>query len=1122
MHTINSVFNLLLPNLPACKYLIKPAAFIGLAILFFHSAEAQVSVLQRGYNPGVTGANLNETILTPGNVSSSTFGRIFSLPVDGAIYAQPLYVPNLTINGGTHNVVFVATMKNIVYAFDADTQGAPLWELNVSNTIAGSTPVPITDYVGTNSSNMAGAMGIESTPVINSSTNTIYFVTNTLENGNIVFRLHAADITTGAEKFGGPVVISGTYTFNGNTITFNPAVQNQRVSLTLANGQVIVIFTSHEDSGVYYGWVMSYNASTLALSAVFNPAPSNYAAGIWQSGRPPVVDSSGYVYLFTGNGTSVSSQPTADGVNNFAESVLKLNPTTLKVIDYFTPSNYQYLDQNDFDLSSSGPSLIPGGNVLIGGGKLGNLYLLNTQNLGKMQTNDAGALQNASVSSGEIRGGVVVWARSTSGGGPLIFNWGASDSLKAFSYNPQTSQINTTPVSTFSGNPLLYPGGMLALSANGDNNGIVWAAINSQGDADHRVPPGELRALNAANLSQELWNSTMVPARDDFGLWVKYAPPLIVNGKVYMVTQSNQLAVYGLLPTSGAATVTAWPPRRDALGGQANYLVSALSATGSSLSATWSVSGLPTGATGLFSTDSHGRTNLQVSTSGTTPQGTYTLSLTANVAGIKTNQTVLLNVPVSAAVTPVTAIADSQVSPHIAEEAIDTNISTFWKTLDSSSPTPYPHSIGLDLGSTQSISGVSYLPRQDGCVDGTALQYEVYLSTDNVNWFTQSAGGSFDYGPAWRSYACDSLTFPPIQTISFPATNARYVLLNVLGAVEDGTPWASASELTAYVANTSEPQVALSSSASSITLGQTVTYTVNVTGKTPTGTVQFYVNGTAYGSPVTLSGGRASITSSALNTTGTDVITASYSGDANNAANTVLTPVTETVTSVPVSVALSSSASTVSTGQAVTFTATVTGNTPTGTVQFYVNNVATQSPVTLSNGSASLATMLNSTGTDLITAGYSGDANNAAYTSSALTETVTSGSNSTTDNITLSSSASILAPGQSVTVTATVTGKSPTGTVQFYLNGIAYGSPVTLVNGSASVTATAPNTIGTDSVTASYSGDANNSAISTLAPMTEIVTTAATVHVPALPLFYQVLLGFMLFSIGAWFSRKQI
>ncbi len=1102
-------------NLNNRKHKAKWTLFLALSFLIFQSAEAQISVLQHGYDTNVSGANLTESILTPSNVSPSTFGRIFSLPVDGSIYAQPLYVPNLTINGSTHNVVFVATMKNIIYAFDADTFGPPLWQVNYSSTaVSGSSPVPITDFVGSNSYNIAGPVGIESTPVINA--NTMYFVTNTLESGNIVFRLHAVDITTGNEKFGGPVVITGSYTLNGNTITFNPGTQNQRMSLTIANGQIIIGFASHEDDSVWYGWVMSYNASTLTQNAVLNTVPSNYGGGVWQSGRPPAVDSSGYVYLFTGNGMELNNLITADGVNNFAESALKLDPTTLKVIDYFTPSNYQYLDANDLDFTSSGPSLIPGANVLVGGSKFGTLYALNTQNLGQMQANDAGALQAiVGASIGEIHGGPTIWNRPAAAGGPLVFNWGAWDTLKVYSFNSTTNNLTQTSATT---DGTVYPGAMLTLSANGNNNGIVWTSLNSQGDADHRQPPGEIRAYDPTNLSQALWTSTAIPARDDLGLWMKWVPPVVVNGKVYVATQSNQLMVYGLLPTSGAPLVTAWPPRKDALGTQANYFVSALSASGSSLTATWSVSGLPTGATGQFLTDSHGRTNLEVllNVNGTTPSGLYPLNLTANVAGNQTTQSVLLNIPGSTAFTPLTAVADSQVSPHISEAAIDANIGTFWKTLDSSTPTTYPHSVSLDLGSTQLISGISYLPRQDGCVDGTALQYEVYLSTDNVNWFTQPAGGSFDYGPAWRSYACDSQTFPQIQKIAFPATSARYVLLNVLGSVEDGAPWASAAELRAYVANTSEPQVALSSSAGTISAGQSVTFTATVSGNNPTGTVQFYNNGIAFQSPVTLSSGSASLTTTNLNTAGTDVIAASYSGDANNAAITALTPLTETVIFNQVSVALTSSATTVSAGQSVTFTATVTGNTPTGTVQFYINGIAVQSPVTLSNGIASLTTTLNA-GTDLISASYSGDVNNAAYTTSALTENVTADQST----ISLSTTANTLLPGESVTVTATVSGDAPTGTIQFYLNNNPYGSPVALVNGTATLTTNAPSSAGSAYVTAHYSGDANNAAVISSTALPESVVIPP-VPVPALPWFYQLLLAVTLFGTGVWLSRKQI
>jgi len=778
-------------------------------IFFTHlSASADTAVLQRGYTPDVAGANLNETVLTPANVNPASFGRIFSLPVDAAIYAQPLYVPNLSIGGAPHNVVFVATMKDSLYAFDADQPNAPLWAVNYAAAIPGAIPVPVPFFqgVGTNSGNISGPVGIESTPVIDAVTNTMYFVTNTYEIDQFVFRLHAVDITSGAEKFGGPTVINGTFTGSGNTLNFDPSVHNQRTSLTLANGQVIVAFASHNDFGQYYGWIMSYGASTLTMTGIFNGAPSNHGAAVWQCGRPPAVDSAGYVYLYTGNGFPDTKLPTADGINNFAESALKLDPKSLKVLDYFTPESYQDMDAQDADLSSSGPSLMPGTNVLIGGGKTGIMYLLNTQNLGQNQTNDTGALQNPTVSyQAEIRGGPVIWSRSAPAGGALVYNWSAGDSLKAFSYNSNTSTISTYPVSTFSGQPLLYPGGMLALSANGDNNGIIWAAINSQGDADTRVAPGELVALNAANLSQELWASTNVPARDDFGLWSKYVPPLVVNGKVFMATQSNQLVVYGLLPTQGAAVVSAWPPQQAALGRVANYIVAALTASGSPTPANWTVTGLPVGAAGNFITDAQGRTVLQVQLGLTTPRGSYRLFATANVNGYLTTQAVLLNVPDASATPIAKATADSQVSPHLAKAAIDGNSNTFWKTLDTAPAPNYPHSITLDLGSVKPVSGVSYLPRQDGCVDGTVMQYEVSLNADGVNWFSQSAGGSFDYGPAWRTFACNQNSFPQIQTISFPVTNARYIMLNVLGSVIDGDPWASAAEVKVYVANGAAP-----------------------------------------------------------------------------------------------------------------------------------------------------------------------------------------------------------------------------------------------------------------------------------------------------------------------------
>jgi len=549
----------------------RSSVVVGVAYLIAATAIAAPPVLQRGYTPGVINANTAESGLTPGNVTEATFGRIFSLPVDGGIYAQPLYVPGVSIpNQGTHNVLYVATMNDSVFAFDADTPGAPLWSVNYA-TLSGATPVPIVKFVSTNSLNIAGPVGIEGTPVIDSTTQTMYFVTNTLESGNVVFRLHAIDITTGAEKLGGPVVISGTFTAGGKTINFIPSVQNQRVSLTIAKNQVIVGFGSHEDVSQYYGWLMAYDKTSLVQTGIFNPAPTDdHGGAFWQSGRPPVVDASGYVYVFVGNAFLASgSNSTWDGINNFTESVIKLDPGQgLRLLDYFTPANFQTLDVNDLDLSSSGPTLIPGTNTLIGGGKDGVVYLLNTQNMGHLQTNNAGAVQSFPGAAGEIRGGFAYWARSTAAGGPLAFNWAANDALKAFSFNGTV--FATTPVAKFKPPINLYPGGELTLSSNGDGQGIVWALINGQGGADHRVPPGILVAVNATTLSQ-LWSSTTNAARDDFGLLAKWVPPLVVNGKVYVATSSNQVVAYGALPAT-STTVTAWPSSQTALGGTATVL----------------------------------------------------------------------------------------------------------------------------------------------------------------------------------------------------------------------------------------------------------------------------------------------------------------------------------------------------------------------------------------------------------------------------------------------------------------------------------------------------------------------------------------------------------------------
>jgi Chitobiase/beta-hexosaminidase C-terminal domain len=538
-------------------------ALVAFALVFGSTAHAASPVLQRGYDAGLSGANLAETRLNTSNVAPATFGLAFKLPVDDSVYAQPLYMPNVTIpNQGTHNAVYIATMRDTLYAFDADFGGAPLWSANFASRVS-ATPVPIANFAFSGNRNIVGNLGILSTPVIDPSSNIMYLVACTLENNTLTYRLHAVDITTGAELNGTGMLIYGSY--GGST--FNARYQLQRASLALSGNHVVLAFgpVELEYPGGYVGWVMAYDKQTLVQSGVFATVTlGNRGGGVWQSGRPPAVDSSGYVYVFVGNGYGGGY----DGVNNFSESVLKLDPANgLKLVDWFTPGNWSYLDTNDLDLSSSGPMLIPGTSLLAGGGKTGDLYLLNTGNLGHFNASDSQVVQKEHISAGQIRGGTVYWPRSAANGGPVLYNWGAFDWIKAYPFNG--TQIAATPSSQGSGTQN-WPGGLLALSANGEQHGsgVLWATVASGGDAENNPPvPGAIHAFNAENLSQELWNSTMNSTRDNFGNYAKFVPPLVANGKVYVATSSNQVAVYGLLsapptfsPTPGsyasAQTVT--------------------------------------------------------------------------------------------------------------------------------------------------------------------------------------------------------------------------------------------------------------------------------------------------------------------------------------------------------------------------------------------------------------------------------------------------------------------------------------------------------------------------------------------------------------------------------------
>jgi hypothetical protein len=401
-----------------------------------------VSITTEGYDNSRTDANLNETILNTSNVNVAQFGKLFSYPVDGAMYAQPLYVPNVTINGTTHNVVYVATMNDVVYAFDADSNAGsnqyPLWTVDFRNPAAGIAPILSPGNI------IADNIGIESTPVIDSTTNTIYLVSYTTESGQYVYRLHAMDITSGAEKFGGPVVLSGSVPgtgdgSSGGTLAFSPSQQMQRTALGLANGMVFITFGAFGDLYTYHGWILSYNAQTLQQAGAVCITPNGHNGSIWASGRGPVIDSNTNVYFMTGDGDY-------DGVNEFGDSFLKYGTTNgsgFSLTDWFTPYDFLTLDAENEDIGSSGPLLIPGTSLMVGGGKASNLYVMNTTNMGHVWAGNSQIVQWFNV-GGRIFTGPAFYNRTT-GAGPWLYLWPIYGYLTAYHFNG--SSLDITPVS---------------------------------------------------------------------------------------------------------------------------------------------------------------------------------------------------------------------------------------------------------------------------------------------------------------------------------------------------------------------------------------------------------------------------------------------------------------------------------------------------------------------------------------------------------------------------------------------------------------------------------------------------------------------------------------------------
>ncbi len=552
-------------------------AFASCAI----SVLGQPSVTTYHNDIARTGLNSSETILNPSNVRPSTFGLLFNLPVDGQVYAQPLYLPNVSVPGkGTHNIVYIATEHNSIYAYDADTNAGAnsqaLWKVNFGPS------VPNGD---TGTGDIVPEVGITSTPVIgsityNNSVPLLYVISKTKtlnKTGQAIYtqKLHALDTTTGAEKLGGPVVIQGSVFGTGEgsvggIVTFNSLIQHSRAALLIvpqtansANPQarvtivhggapaLYVAFASHGDNGPYHGWVFVYDTATLSLLGIVNTTPngltdpSGYpiaAGGIWQGGAGPASDGKN-IYFATGNGKFDPA------TGSYGDAIVRMTDRVYKIADYFAPANQLNLDDYDADLGSGGVMLLPSSvgskatpNLLVHAGKEGTIYLVNRSNLGKYGTTDKIVQELPYVMGG-------IWGMPAYFNGNVYFGPSYSGIV---SFPISNGAFTKTQPSSYTGTYYQYPGPTPSVSSNGTANGIVWAI---QADGYGSNLPAILHAYDATDLSKELFNSGDTGGRDLLGGATKFNVPTIVNGKVFVGT-TDSVGVFGLGSWVAAPVIT--------------------------------------------------------------------------------------------------------------------------------------------------------------------------------------------------------------------------------------------------------------------------------------------------------------------------------------------------------------------------------------------------------------------------------------------------------------------------------------------------------------------------------------------------------------------------------------
>ena len=505
------------------------------------------------------GANAHEYALTPANVNTGSFGKRTSCPVDGAIYGQPLWVANLTVGGAVHNVVVVATAHDGVFAFDADAVPCQqLWTANLLDAAhgaaAGETPVP-PNLFGLTEGSITPEAGVTSTPVIDRANGILYAVAMSVNSThtNYYHRLHAIDLATGAEKAGAPIAVAGTYPLTGGgRVSFDPHQHLQRAALALLGGTVYLSFSSQEDAGTWYGWMMSYRYTTsLVQTGVFNAVPNLKSGGIWMSGSGPAADSNNNLYVLTGNGGFDPAH------NDYGDSLLQLNPTLTTVLQYFTPADQATDNSTDSDFGAGGAAVLadlPAGSpvthLIMGGGKDGAMYVLNRDRLGGLEGSGNAAVQKLFM--GQIFATGAFWNNHF-----YIAAW--SGFLNAYSLNTTVPQF---ALASHSAITYGFPGATPSVSAAGAQSGIVWALETNRycTPGSSQCGPAILHAYDATNVATELWNSSLAPA-DAAGNAVKFAVPTIANGRVYVGTRGNNTGgVFGSTSVSGELDIYGLKP----------------------------------------------------------------------------------------------------------------------------------------------------------------------------------------------------------------------------------------------------------------------------------------------------------------------------------------------------------------------------------------------------------------------------------------------------------------------------------------------------------------------------------------------------------------------------------